>query len=376
MPSRPGSEWQRACSDIVRAAFRAAGADPRSELMSNARRAFLVLIALAVGGHGIAGDAKRRAARAETTGSIRAVLWREPADIASRNLFYGTGGRQHQPQPPFTFDKEDLKQHNPKFVVHDRNGVKWTVKLGVEARPETAASRLLWAAGYFAPEDYFLSELRALDMPPHLHRGNQLVSSDGSVHDVRLKRSMDGFEKIGYWRWRYGPFTGTRAWNGLRVIMALINNWDLKDDNNAIFQEKDGATGDAVTQIYMVSDLGASFGTTGLSLSDARSKGDLDAYRGSKFISGTRGDYVDFGTPSRPNLIPLLFNPPYSFQALRLRWIGRHIPASDARWIGRVLMRLKAGQIRDAFRAAGYAPPQVDAFAAIVERRISALNEL
>ena len=243
--------------------------------MSNPRRTFLVFIALAACAPGIAGDAKKRTSSVETTGSVRAVLWREPADIANRNLFYGTGGREHQPQPPFTFLKEDLEQHNPKFVVRDRNGVKWTVKLGVEARPETAASRLLWAAGYFAADDYFLSELRALDMPPRLRRGSELVAADGSVHDVRLKRSMPGFEKIGYWRWRYGPFTGTRAWNGLRIMMALINNWDLKDDNNAIYQEKNGGTADTATQIYMVSDLGASFGTTGLSFCEQRSKGNL-----------------------------------------------------------------------------------------------------
>jgi hypothetical protein len=43
--------------------------------------------------------------------------------------------------------------------------------------------------------------------------------------------------------------------------MALMNNWDLKDDNNAVYLEKhkDGLS----EQIYLVSDLGASFGTTG-----------------------------------------------------------------------------------------------------------------
>ena len=36
--------------------------------------------------------------------------------------------------------------------------MKWRVKLGVEARPETVASRLVWAVGYYANEDYFLPE--------------------------------------------------------------------------------------------------------------------------------------------------------------------------------------------------------------------------
>lgn len=42
----------------------------------------------------------------------------------------------------YTFIREDLKRTNPKFVVRDENGVEWKVKLGPEAKPETAASRL------------------------------------------------------------------------------------------------------------------------------------------------------------------------------------------------------------------------------------------
>ena len=35
----------------------------------------------------------------------------------------------------------------------------WRVKLGEEARPETAATRLLWALGYFADEAYLVPEM-------------------------------------------------------------------------------------------------------------------------------------------------------------------------------------------------------------------------
>jgi hypothetical protein len=80
--------------------------------------------------------------------------------MASRDLFYGPGGRQHEPHGPFTFVNEDLDGTNPKFVVSDRDGVKWKVQLGLEARPETVATRLVWAVGFYANEDYFLSDLR------------------------------------------------------------------------------------------------------------------------------------------------------------------------------------------------------------------------
>ena len=57
------------------------------------------------------------------------------------------------------------------------------------------------------------------------------------MHNVRLKRTEDE-KKIGTWRWRNNPFAGTRELDGLRVMMAVINNWDLKDKNNAIRDEK------------------------------------------------------------------------------------------------------------------------------------------
>ena len=182
---------------------------------------------------------------------------------------------------------------NPKYVVRDRDKVKWTVKLGLEARPETVASRLVWAAGYFANEDYFLSELRVDQMPAHLKRGRNLVTADGSMHAARLKRHLEDQKKIENWTWRHDPLTGTRGLNGLRVMMALINNWDLKDDNNELYGGKNTSE-----QIYMVSDLGASFGGTGLTVRLSHAKGDLHAYAHSKFITKIGPEFVDFRVPA------------------------------------------------------------------------------
>jgi len=131
----------------------------------------------------------RASATAETTGT--AMLWRQPTDIASRDLLNGAGGRAHAPKSTtFTFIKEDLDGTAPKFVVKDDDGVKWKVKLGAEAKPETAATRFLWAAGYFADEDYFLPTLRITELPTHLHRGQKLVGPGGTVHNARLKREL------------------------------------------------------------------------------------------------------------------------------------------------------------------------------------------
>src|SRR5579864_9036730 len=226
-------------------------------------------------------------AGAESTWTGTRVLWSMPADIRSRNLFYGPGGREHQPEAnsTFTFVEEDLEGTNPKFSVRDRDGVKWKVKLGEEARPETVASRLVWAAGYFTDQDYFLPYIKVLKMA-RLQRGRRYVEPDGSIRNVRLKR--EDYQTRGEWAWREDPFTGSREWNGLRVMMALINNWDLKDENNAIYDEKRPGLPDE--RVYMVSDLGASFGTAWLDRTPTKSKGNLYWYARTRFLKSVHQD--------------------------------------------------------------------------------------
>src|SRR3972149_8399882 len=87
------------------------------------------------------------------------VIWRDPGCIASLNLLYGAGGKENAPDPnaKFTFVEEDTQSSNPKFDVKDDRGVKWKVKLGQETQAETAATRLLWAAGYFVVAYYCAS---------------------------------------------------------------------------------------------------------------------------------------------------------------------------------------------------------------------------
>jgi hypothetical protein len=296
------------------------------------------------------------------------ILWSDPADIASRNLYYGPGGKEHEPHPPFTFVKEDLEGTNPKFVVKDRDGVKWKVKLGLEARSETAATRLVWAAGFFATEDYYLRDLPVSGMPVKLHRGWKFVDPDGTVHNVRLKREPEGRKKIGIWSWDDSPFTGTRECNGLRTLMAVINNWDLKDVNNAIYRR-------GPEEIYMVSDLGASFGTPGRSWPRERAKDNLDEFSRAKFVRRLTRDSVDFQAPARPQW-EYAVNPKEYFSRFRLEHIGKNIPRADAKWLGDIMSRLSIEQIRDAFRASGYSPDEVEGFSKLIEDRIVVLTDM
>src|SRR5262249_19358377 len=305
-------------------------------------------------------------AKAAKASEISPILWSQPTDIRSRNLLYGAGGADDQPQPPLKFIKEDLHGTSPKFRAEDRNGVKWTVKIGIEAKPETAAAHLLWAVGYFTDEDYLIKQSEISDLPEHLKRGQKFVAW-GGLRDVRLKRHP---KKIGEWRWKQNPFSSSREFNGLRVMMALVNNWDLKDENNAI---EDGQANHVSK--YLVSDLGASFGTTGFGWSWTGGKGNLKSYRHSTFISKVTPKYVNFGTRSRPTILYFV-NLPGLIKRLHMRWIGRQIPREDAKWMGALLAQLSPDQIRDAFRSAGFSPEEVEGFSTVVQQRITELNNL
>jgi len=89
-----------------------------------------------------------------------------------------------------------LNGTSPKFYVQDSNGVKWLVKLGVEARPETAATRLVWAAGYFTDEDYFLPQIHVKSLPKLRREMFGASPETGIVPNVRLKRESEGWWQV------------------------------------------------------------------------------------------------------------------------------------------------------------------------------------
>jgi hypothetical protein len=303
---------------------------------------------------------------ATNTAGSSAGLWRDRGNVASLNLLYGPGGKEHVPAGKFTFVKEDKEGTAPKFEVVDEQGVRWKAKLGEEAKPETAATRLVWAAGYFTDEDYYLPELRVEKMPT-LSRGREFVSADGVVRGVRLERRLKGQKKNGDWSWFKNPYTGIKEMNGLKIMMALINNWDLKELNNAIYDEKGQGPR------YVVSDLGASFGETGNAIT--RSKSNLGDYTDSKFVQKATAEHVDFVLASRP-LILSAVNVPYYASRTHMQDIVKDIPIADVKWLGKLLEALSDEQIRDCFRAAGYSPEEVEGYSAAVKERINNLNRL
>jgi hypothetical protein len=292
------------------------------------------------------------------------ALWRDRGDAAALDLLDGPGGKEHQPGTNFKFIEESKSGTSPKFDVEDENGTKWKVKLGPEVKSETAATRLVWAAGYFADEDYYRPQIRVQGMK-RLSRGRQYVSDGGLVREARLER-QDGGKKLKNWSWYHNPYVGTREFNGLRVMMVLINNWDLKEINNEILDEGGEPR-------YEVADLGASLGRTGTNF--GRSKGVMKDYAETKFIKKVTPESVDFVMHSRPFFFTIINVPNYRFRT-RMESVAKHIPLADARWLGNRLGQFSPEQISDCFRAAGFSPAEVEGYTRVVMQRIEALKKL
>jgi hypothetical protein len=303
-------------------------------------------------------DKKEKKDKGDNNAS-RNWMWEEPADIESRDLFNGPGGAEGAPDPAetFTFDRRISSGTSEKMEVSDSKKRNWTVKLGAEARPETTATRIVWAAGYHVDQDYFLRQAKIAG------RGGFTVG------DVRFERRDDGFKKVDgedSWSWRgENPFIGTREFQGLQTLMALLNNWDMKDVNNKIVRGKK-KSGNADTHVYYVADLGATFGSTGSAFrkipgfqnAPAGTKGDADAYAAQPFIDSTSGGKVQFHYKGK--------NP----KALD------GVSVENARWMGNLLSRLSDKQLSDSFRAGGFTDAETQVFVRALRNRINQLKNL
>ena len=278
-----------------------------------------------------------------------AVLWREPNDIASRNLLLGPGGEAMKPDlSRITFVKEEKGGYSKKYRVKDGRGRTWVAKIGKEAQSETAAVRLVWGVGYVSEINYLVPSLT--------------IEGKGTFENVRLEARPDNVDRFDAWLWTNNPFAGKRELQGLKVLMALMENWDLKDDNNRILAVRNGNRNELQ---YIVSDLGTTFGKTGGQKSPIAfiksikgSRNEPEDFVKDKFIEGVEGNVVKLD---------------YDGKNASLM---RDITVADARWIGGLLARLSDRQIQDAFRAANYTPQQVQMLSGAVRNRINELVKL
>jgi hypothetical protein len=284
------------------------------------------------------------------------VLWNEPISIETLDLFYGSGGSEGAPDArgKFTYVGDDTKGTQKKIYVKDDQGRDWTVKFGAEARPETAAARFVWAMGYHADEDYFVDRVHIDGM------------SGGDARNVRFERRHDGLKSVGLWTWEENPFVGTRELDGLKVLMIVMNNWDLKVINNKVVRPTKKSGEDTDDRIYYVGDLGATFGKTGSLAHELHLPGDPPAgskdkpnqYAHQDFIDGVRDGMVRFHYKGKD---------PGALKGIRVE---------TAKWMGDMLGRLSQKQLTDAFRAGGYSQSEIATLVRAMQERIRELQSL
>ncbi len=281
------------------------------------------------------------------------VLWRDPGDISTRDLLLGAGGEAMKPDiSNVTFIKDEVGGYSAGFRVRDGAGNTWVAKLGKEAQPETASSRFVWAVGYVSEIHYLFPCVHIKGAPD---KNIERCEGKGFAN-VRFEARPKGFKRQGtIWSWANNPFKGTKELKGLIVLMAFLNNWDLKDDNNKLIYVpgSDGAQGE---MHHIISDLGATFGKTGGFMS--RSRNDPKDYVKAKFIEGVEGGRVKFA---------------YSGKNSDL---FKDITVADAKWIGELLSRLSDQQLTDAFRAGNFDAEEIQMLVPAVRARINQLVNL
>lgn len=271
------------------------------------------------------------------------ILWERPNDIGSRDLYLGPGGTAMRPDlRRITFVKEEKGGYSKKYRVRDASCREWVAKIGKEAQSETSAVRLLYGLGYVTEVNYLVPRVT--------------IPGKGTFTNVRFEARPDNWKRGDEWKWKQNPFVGTPQLQGLKVMMALINNWDLKDSNNVILK----VHGEDELR-YAISDLGATFGhasTTPLLWRFTRSRNDPANYAKSNFFEKVKGDRVvlHYGGKNRG--------------------LMNNISVQDAQWIASLLSQLSDQQIRDAFRAANYTPGQINLLAGEVRERTNELLSL
>jgi hypothetical protein len=271
------------------------------------------------------------------------VLWHD-RDPSRLNLSSGPGGPGMRPATRrLRLLKEEKGGYSKKFRVLDARGREWVAKVSKEAQSETAAVRLIWAAGYETEINYLVPRAT--------------IPGAGTFENVRFEARPKNIKRLDEWSWERNPFTGTRELEGLKVLMVLINNWDLKDANNVLLY--DARAGELR---YAISDLGASFGKEGggpgFLWRITRSRNEPEDYADTKFIDKVENGRVDFHYTGKN------------------KGLVEKVRVEHARWIGERLARLTDGQLAAIFRAANYTPAETLLLARVVRRRIDELISL
>jgi hypothetical protein len=271
------------------------------------------------------------------------LLWQEPVDIASRNLYLGPGGEALKPDlSKVTLTEEKESSSAAKYRVRDGANREWVVKVGGEAQSEVTASRLVWAAGYFTDITYLVPSVE--------------IEGVGVCQNVKFEARPKGVKRLDEWLWDDNPFIGKTEFQGLKLLLVLLDNWNLKNENNKILYLRNAEAGNELR--YIISDFDTTYDRSGAAPSFW--------HKGSKGAEGAKDRFIAQVKDGN-----LLFD-----------YAGRHkerlstITLAQAKWLSERLSRLSEQQIKDACRAGNYSAEDTQIITRVIRARIIELANL
>jgi hypothetical protein len=298
----------------------------------------VVLFACAASVASACAPAVKATGKGAPTSAELAELWVDPGPRA-RNLGNGVAADDPAPVVDGRYEvlSRDVAGFSITYRVRDEQGRQWHVKIGPEAQTEVTTSRIVWALGYHQLPSHFVERWIAVD-----HGKGRLIGAGRfRPHDLGLKSR-------GAWSWQQNPFVGTKPYNGLLVLMMVLNSTDLKNDNNELFDVV-AEPRESAGRWYVVKDLGASLGETGRM--DPR-RGWVDGFEREPFITGVSNGRVAFGFRGRH------------------QELLKNIGVDDVRWTCERLRKITDRQWKDAFAAGGFTEEQTARYMTRIRQKI------
>jgi len=269
-----------------------------------------------------------------------AVVWQDPAALARED--------KGAPAPPFRFDREETGGTSPKVVVKDARGVTWYVKFGFEAKPETLASRIVRSAGYFAPIAYFVPKGQIQSIPAgNLKRADKAIDeASGRFTEARFSREVD-FVKDASWTLDESSIKGSRELSGLKLLIMLTSNWDIKDPNFAVVRQ-------AGQPMFAITDWGQTFGAPDMKTHwNCRQYSDITR----SWLDGVEDGHIYMRFGGKMSNV-----------------VTNGIRVEHARWLLSRISGLTEPRLKKLLRSAGATPEESACFSTAITQRITSLR--
>ena len=353
----------------------------------------------------------RPAADVNRLGEVPNSAWYENRidGLTAVEVARGPGGDDPGPENfrPWTITGMKVGGRNPGFIFEDSRGQKYICKFDKEGEPFVSttagvvASRLLWACGYYVPDNRVVvfqrSDLRISDtVTMETPSGRKIPLTDGTIDEVlrRVSARQDGGYRALASRFLPGrpiggySYRGTRSddpndtirhqdrrsLRGLRVFGAWLNHVDQKIDNTLdLYTQENGRH---FIRHYLV-DFDGCLGGYWAARHEARIGYAYD-FDWSEVVTGLpafglyKRPYEDLRGPAHPQ-IGLFEAETYNPAGWKANYVNDQIESckpADVFWAGKVLAELSQAHIQAAVESGRFSDPAAEVLLTdILQRR-------